>query len=313
MIDEEEPRCQTIAEDVLDGISYTFTSETACTRTTAEEETFFSFKVNVVCDEAFSADGAAQVDSVQHTDTCQPEVTMRHSAGCPMYSALGMVNWLNNNLWVSGIVLFLVGGFLAMMGNKYFANVMGVFAAFAMFASVIVLASLFGWLSTTAGVIIFIIVGLQAGAGFGYLIFKMKTASFVLLGVAGGWFLGAWFTTFFYSISGFESMWFLILFSVLFMALGGFMAYKYHEKLLMYVTSIIGSYMVVRAFSHWIGGFPSEVQIYASFASDEELDVTYAFWIYCVVFAILSFVSYKYQNHVKENEGDKNDDEFKQA
>jgi len=61
---------------------------------------------------------------------------------------------------------------------------MGVFAGLTAFTIVIILSSLFGWLASTAGVIIFIIVGLLAGAGLGYLMFKMKTASFVLLGLA---------------------------------------------------------------------------------------------------------------------------------
>jgi hypothetical protein len=298
MIDQEEPACFKLDEgdaaSVVNGIAYTFESETVCPYNTAEEVKF-SFRVNVVCDEAFADVGEGQVDSVSGTNTCEPTVNMRHSAGCPMFSALGMVNWLSRNSWLTGIILLFVGAFVALAGNKYFAHVMGVFAGLTAFTIVIVLSSLFGWLATTAGVIIFIIVGLLAGAGLGYLMFKMKTASFVLLGLAGGWFAGSWFTAFVFSISGWESMWWLILFTILFMALGGYMAYKYHEKLLMYVTSIVGSYMFMRAFTHWIGGYPSEIQMYAAIASDEEVELTYAFWIYCVVFAIASFGSYKFQ------------------
>jgi hypothetical protein len=299
MIDAEE--CETLDEELINGISYTFESETPCPSTFGGAEgDIFSFTVNVECDAAFSDNGAAQVDTVTGTDTCNPTVNMSHEAGCPLFSARGMIVWLEKNSWLTGIILLVVGAFIALVGNKYFAHVMGALAGVGMFGFVIVVASLFGWFASVAGVIIFIIVGLLAGGAFGYLMFKLKTASFVFLGVAGGWFAGSWFTSLVFAISGWDSLWWLILFTVIFMALGGYSAYKYHTKLLVLVTSIIGSYMVMRAFSHWIGGYPSEFEMYAALASDEDLELTWAFWIYCLVFAVLSVGSYKYQKSQKD-------------
>ena len=218
-------------EEDIDGISYKFESEEVCPYGTTEDATF-SFTVNIICDETVTDEGAGVIDSASFTNTCDPTVNMRHASGCPAFSALGMANWLDKNAWFTGILLLGVGGFVALFGTKYFAHVMGVFAGMCAFSVVILIASLFGWMSSTGGMIVFIIVAILAGLGGGYAMFKLKTASFMFLGVAGGWFAGSFITTFFYAITGWDSMWWLILLSLIFMIIGGYCAYKYHEKLL---------------------------------------------------------------------------------
>jgi hypothetical protein len=52
--------------------------------------------------------------------------------------------------------------------------------------------------------------------------------------------------------------------------------------------------MFMRAWTYWIGGYPSEIKIYGALVSGEELELTWAFWIYVAIFFIGTIVAFKF-------------------
>jgi hypothetical protein len=74
---------------------------------------------------------------------CDTSVTYSHDAGCPAYSALGFVNFLNNNVWLSGTLMVFFGLFIGLFGQKYFEIIVGAVAALFAFVTVMILASIF--------------------------------------------------------------------------------------------------------------------------------------------------------------------------
>ena len=61
----------------------------------------------------------------------------------------------------------------------------------------------------------------------------------------------------------------------------------------------------MRSWTYWLGGYPSEITMYKHMVDvDTELDLTWAFWIYCLLFICFSIYSVIYQNHTFEKVDD---------
>jgi len=89
---------------------------------------------------------------------------------------------------------------------------------------------------------------------------KFLKLGFMILGGVGGFFLGSLL----YSLllvelsSSIAVMWCTILF---FMIIGACLGYKFESEIVILSTSFIGSYIFVRGFSIFIGGYPNEIQM----------------------------------------------------
>jgi hypothetical protein len=105
-----------------------------------------TFTMNVKCVEEIQTEGApfkpATYDSSSFTG-CDTNVTVQHASGCPAYSALGFVNFLNNNVWLSGTLMVFFGLFIGLFGQKYFEIIVGAVACLFAFVTVMILASIF--------------------------------------------------------------------------------------------------------------------------------------------------------------------------
>ena len=64
------------------------------------------------------------MNAVSGLDTCSPKVFMTHSSGCMQKSALKVVHFLTDNVWLYASILILFGAFTALLGNQMFPHVM---------------------------------------------------------------------------------------------------------------------------------------------------------------------------------------------
>mmetsp|Transcript_90080 Transcript_90080/g.124352 ORF Transcript_90080/g.124352 Transcript_90080/m.124352 type:complete len:119 (-) Transcript_90080:84-440(-) len=62
-------------------------------------------------------------------------------------------------------------------------------------------------------------------------------------------------------------------------------------------TSFIGAYCFVRGLSYWIGGFPSESEIWNSMMNDDVADISYtwAFYGYLAAIVVIGIGSWVFQ------------------
>ena len=117
------------AEDII-GISVRYNSGVTCAIETdaagVETTTDYTFTFDVMCDDTIF--DMATVES-QDLSTCDKKVVLNHNAGCPIYSALGFVNFMYANVWFSGSLLMLFGIIIGLFGKKWFGTITGIFGA----------------------------------------------------------------------------------------------------------------------------------------------------------------------------------------
>lgn len=78
--------------------------------------------------------------------------------------------------------------------------------------------------------------------------------------------------------------------------ISGFLSFKFPKAIVLFFTSVIGSYSFVRGCSYFLGGFPNEAVIFESLTEKKEIPgLTEAFWIYLFLFAIGSIAGIFYQ------------------
>jgi hypothetical protein len=83
-----------------------------------------------------------------------------------------------------------------------------------------------------------------------------------------------------------SALWIVITLLVISAILCGFIAWHYSELVVLIATAAGGSYLFVRGWSYFFGGFPKESDIYNFITSGEGLKFDSAFWVYFGVFVV---------------------------
>ena len=76
--------------------------------------------------------------------------------------------------------------------------------------------------------------------------------------------------------------------------IGVLVALWFKDDFALYATCVIGSYMFMRSWTKWCGGFPSEVETYSALLNGEEIDLSWTFWLYFTIFLFATFYAYKF-------------------
>ena len=116
----------------------------------------------------------------------------------------------------------------------------------------------------------------------------------MVLCVCGGFMLGSIIEGLVISISGWESMLFFLIVTAVCMITGAIIGYRRVELVAKYLTAVVGSYLFMRGWTYYLGGFPSEIEMYNMMANEnsDPLQFTGLFWFYVALFIVgtISFV-----------------------
>jgi len=90
----------------------------------------------------------------------------------------------------------------------------------------------------------------------------------------------------FIAIFSWESLVFYLIVTACFMALGAYLGCKKAELVQKYLTATVGSYIFMRGWTYFLGGYPSEIEMYSYMSQSDsgELDLTGLFWFYLALF-----------------------------
>ena len=268
-----------------------------------EVESVMSLKFNVNCnlvddeEPAKNEDGTNKFVSavVNSSDLsgCQKVIDFAHHTGCYQYSALGFVNFLNSNVWLSGTLLLVFGLTIGLFGQRWFLKITGAVAGLFAFVAFMILASIFQWLNTTVGLIICGIFAIAAGV-LAYWFLSREGVATMFLCIGGGFMLGSIIEGLIIAISGWESMIFYIIVTAACMVIGGLIGCQKPDLVKKYLTSCVGSYIFMRGWTYFLGGYPSEMEMYSMMANPDsaELDFNGLFWFYVALFVggVFAFV-----------------------
>jgi len=285
--------------------------------TDTEEAVMFGWELKVWCDEdVVNEENQNTFEKATYrasdlSSSCIKKMEINHNAGCPVYSALGFVNFLNENVWLSGTLLLVFGLVIGLLGQRWFLPICGLFGAMVAFVAFMVFASIFQWLNTTVGLIICGILAIAAAVATYYVLSNDRIATFFLC-IGGGFLLGGVVEGLVIAISGWESFVFYLIITIGFMVAGGFIGYRKKEEIQKYLTACVGAYIFMRGWTFYFGGFPSEMEMYNMMATadSEPLAFTGMFWFYVALWAgsvVLCMYIQDHWEYVKPEESDKDD------
>jgi hypothetical protein len=306
-------------EDAV-GISVIYKSAAVCMN--GEVESVMSLKFNVNCNLAEDAEPEKNEDGtnkfvsavVNNSDLtgCEKEISFDHHTGCYQYSALGFVNFLNSNVWLSGTLLLVFGLTIGLFGQRWFLKITGAVAGLFAFVAFMILASIFQWLNTTVGLIICGIFAIAAGV-LAYWFLSREGVATMFLCIGGGFMLGSIIEGLIIAISGWESMIFYIIVTAACMVIGGLIGCQKPDLVKKYLTSCVGSYIFMRGWTYFLGGYPSEMEMYSMMANPDSADLDFngLFWFYVALFVggVFAFVyiqtTWSHAQAEKDNEYEK--------
>lgn len=205
-------------------------------------------------------------------------------------------------LW--GAALIIIGIFLAFFGNKFVQVVIYVVAMVAIF---LVLTGLFfEWFLSDVGavwaqwLIVAIILILANVAAF--FLAKYKKFGIAVLSAWGGVMLGFVITNTFFITSAALYWCVVVGLGVIF----GIVAFFTEKHVIIFVTSFVGSYALIRGISLYAGGFPNEIELHNEIESGavDWSSFNKGFYGYLAGIVILTVLSLYFQvkhNTRKEN------------
>jgi hypothetical protein len=132
----------------------------------------------------------------------------------------------------------------------------------------------------------------------GWFVMKTVWVAIGLLGVIGGLFVGEVVYAFFIFELGAHQLWVMVLFCVFCASLGGLLSFYFSKKVVLFATSLIGSYSFMRGWSYFFGGFPNEEDILLSLYENMQLQYEFEerFWYYIAMFIVGTLGGIYYQS-----------------
>jgi hypothetical protein len=208
-------------------------------------------------------------------------------------------------------VFFIIfGGITTFKGRKFFNIIIAVLGGGLAFLISMLTFSLYGMTDyldkyedggSIGLTILAFVLALAIGALVGFLLFLWAFKVGVLvLGVIVGGFLGVLL----YNTILFKTENVYILYACVFVlaALGGWLSSKYHDHIMIFGTSFIGSYIFIRGISLFAGHYPSESEVIAQLQHGIEPEFEWKFYLYLVAILVMFIAGSKFQFHEKDKE-----------
>ena len=281
------------------GVSVTHSSTNFCTRDSYGEDVNYSFTTVVMCDKDITGQGeGVTISSDIDTNECQPSVIMKHDAGCHIYTANWFQRWISRNPWAIGVALLIAGPIIAMTGKRLFPWVAASIGSLATIGAVISLFAESGKITEYWSGALVCLLAIVAGIFAGNLLLRNVKIGFVLIGAVSGAIIGALLFEIVFAIWDLESALGLIITTIVFAIIGGSLTLGRKKKtfgayVVIFGTSLIGSYLFMRGWTVLFKGWPTESELVAMFNSGEPIDLGGKFFIYIgVLFVTFIFTSF---------------------
>ena len=116
-----------------------------------------------------------------------------------------------------------------------------------------------------------------------------------ILGVIAGFFFGSFLFTVIANSSGWEAEWGYWFLTCFFAVIGCYISWRLDETVVITLTSLVGSYLFMRAWTLFFPGiYPSESKIVSSASSDTQgsFEMTGMFWVFVLLWIGGSIFAY---------------------
>lgn len=221
--------------------------------------------LQIECDDTMESGKFAlkNTESPDPSKTCDIKIIAKSKHGCSLTDYYAVEAFLKNNKILIGIIVVIVGIFFCFLGSKMIIITLVIIA----FLSTCILVFVFvaaivgqGKLTTTVGWILFSL-AVVLGVICSYVFYKYIKVFYAVLGGLTGYILAASVYTYFLRyIEANPTVVYWVTVGVL-VLIGILVGIYLSNHLIIIATSIIGSYLMIRGSSLWIGGFPSESEM----------------------------------------------------
>ena len=238
---------------------------------------------------------------------------MTHSAGCPTNSldTEAILGWLYDNEWAIGLIYLIFGPLIALFGMKWFPYVCAILVSIFTIVAVLFASLSFGWMTSTLGTILTFVIALILGILLGMLVRRKIWIMVGILGLVGGFFSGSLVFALIASFANTEAIWLYWVLSVVMCIIGCVAACYLGRTVVLTSTSLVGSYMFMRAWTLFFPGhYPSETDLVDD---TKPLELDNIFWVFVGVFFVFfaGSVTFQCKHGESHEELDELDDGFK--
>ena len=261
------PNKITVKEDLDENrwIEFKHYSVQACNSTST-----YSFTAEILCDKSITSAGNPKIISVD-TSHCEAKVVVAHKAGCPAGKAMNLSKFINDYPWVLGLIMIVGGPIVALFGRRWFPWVTAGIVTITSLLLCLIFCEITGFMDKPIEIVASVIFSLSLALLSGWFVMKTVWVAIGILGVIGGLFVGEVVYAFLIFELGAHQLWVMVLFCVFCASLGGLLSFYFSKKVVLFATSLIGSYSFMRGWSYFFGGFPNEEDILLSLYENMQL------------------------------------------
>lgn len=273
----------------------------------------FDLKYNIICqDEGSISMEAKYVKNDDPEGRNYVELTIRDPSGCSRdFSKL--VNFIDDNPWVFGILFTVFGIFMTYFGFKFLRYCLATIGfTLGFLGSLLVTLWFWNYKAATDLQIFFVVVlALLLGILFCYLFYHFLKIAFAGAGGFLGWIVGSIVVVLIEGVfeKDFETWvyWTIVVVFIIGFVLFGIYV---HDLCLVLATSVGGGYMLVRGLGSIFGKYPDEETLERKVRFGEVGDFPWQWWVYIglFVFFILSGIVVQCQ-HMKKKKAEKNEED----
>ena len=161
-----------------------------------------------------------------------------------------------------------------------YAKLTGIFTVYFIMG----LGSVCLWLDSIAGIMIMTVVAIFSGYVVSQVLEKKVRVGIIITGTFAGLFVG--FIMFGGAIAfvGIQSWYIMGGTWFIFMIVGEELARRYGDVTLKWSIAIMGSYLFMRGWAFFLGGYPSEMEIYTSLAAGKPVEMGFNYFILSFLF-----------------------------
>lgn len=264
-------------------------SEKTCVAKEGDEPKAYQFTLNIECDSDYNNTASWLHDgSAESNDVCSPTVTIRHAKACPVFSASKFSKFFLNNPLILASVFILLGPFIAGKGREFFGWTIygtGVLSGFGITMLLFTMLSMFesaraedqgGRLELTyIGTTFTYVASLTIGLFLGFILQRMLKVGAGIISFIGGYLISIPIINLLFGWVDSET--FLSVLSFLIAVAVTVLSLQHYDNIIIFGTSIIGSYIFVRGISLIFGGFPPESEVFHRIATGDVEGIFYAY------------------------------------
>lgn len=227
-------------------------------------------------------------ESIEDADPCSPVITLASPKACPAFSASGFSQFFIERPGILGFVAVVFGLIVAVYGRKFFPLTIFSTGTLVGFGISLLLFTILSMLGSSGKLTFFnsllqYLLSAATGIFLGFILQRMLKIAAAIFGAIGGYFISAAL------FSWIENEYLHSFVLVFFAAVAAALSTKFYDNIVIFSTSVFGSFCFVHGFSLIID---KDASVYSQIISSEFDSMMYA---YLSVLMLMSSLGTFYQ------------------